>query len=185
MSLASITIGPGEIYVADVAEAYPADPNTAVAGNWIQLGRFEENGLVLSADITKTMVRSAQDVDPVASYMAAREIRVEARMLEATIENIVYAFGSAGSVGTDAGPPPTKTWSPGPDSVHHALLVRQAGGFEQTYARDVQLPEVTVLGSTTIPMGPSDASSVGIAFVAMTPQAGGNALTIVDQTGAP
>lgn len=184
MGLEAVAIGPGEVYLAPVAEAYPTDPDTAVGGNWVQLGRFEEKGLVVSADITKTLIRSAQDLDPIAAFISARELAVDARLLEITIENIKYAFGSAGTISTDAGPPATKTWSPGAVSADHALLIRQPFGYQQTYPRDVQMPQVTVMGSTTLPMGPDDASSIGIKLIALTPTAGGNAFTIVDQTGA-
>jgi len=183
-SIDNVTVGPGLLYTAPIGESFPTDPDTAVGGNWVEAGRFGEDGLNFAVDTRKTLIRSANDVDPIRGYVQAREITIEAMLLEATPENLQLAFGVDGTIATDAGPPTTKTLTVSDDSEDLALLIRVEKGFQQTYDRDIHVARVTFHGAVSMPINRQAARSAGIRATALTPTSG-STLVIVDQTGAP
>lgn len=175
-----VFIGHGTLYIGPVGEAYPADPETAAAGNWVDVGEFHEDGLVVEADQDVVLVKSGQSKDPIKSFLDKREITISTELMESSLESLVYAFGGADSdITTDAGPPATETWSPPTSLTHRALLFRLATGGN-SYERDIQIPDAVATGAISLPFGP-EATRVPVQFTAIKPSSG-NVLTVIDVT---
>ena len=178
----AVMIGPGEMWMAPVAEAFPA-VDTAPAGNWISLG-WTEDGASLEVDPTFADVEVAEEVDPLWTLITARKIQMVSTLAENTLINLQYVFGG-GVISTDVGPPAIETYvPPASDAItNFALLYRLThNDIGAALPRQYQIKEVTSVGAFTVPHRKSPEKTVTVAtFKAVTP-ATGDILAIVNQT---
>jgi hypothetical protein len=104
-----VLLGPGTMYTAPEGEAFPADPTTAVAGNWEDIG-YSEDGWNIVADLTYEFFTPAEEVDPIATLKAGQEMHVRGVAVQFSLENLQLALGG-GTIATAVGPPSTKTYT--------------------------------------------------------------------------
>ncbi len=177
-----VFIGIGTLYLGPLGEAFPIDPSVAVAGNWVDCGHFDQDGITFEMDRDVVVVRSAQSVDPLQAYLRSREIRLSTALVESSLENIVFASGGDDAdITTDAGPPATEEWVPSDTLTFRAALLRITGGANDGKDRDVQLARVVSTGAMNIPIGPGGGALVPLQVTAFRPAAG-NTIAIKDLT---
>lgn len=153
-STAEVLLGPGTMYAAPVGEAAPADPDTAVAGNWEDIG-YSEDGWNLVADLTYEFFTPAEEADPIATLKTAQEAHLRGVAAQGSLENLQLALGG-GTITTDAGPPATKTYT-APESTgfsYFSLLFR--GNAPEISAgvygvRDAYVPRAVSASSVDMP----------------------------------
>lgn len=116
-----VLLGPGTMYIAPEGEAFPADPSTAVAGNWEDIG-YSESGWNLVGDLTYEFFTPAEEVDPIVTLKTAQEIHVRGVAAQFSLENLAIALGG-GTVSTDVGPPATKSYAPPASDVFDSFAV--------------------------------------------------------------
>lgn len=85
-----VLLGPGTMYTAPEGEAFPADPTTAVAGNWEDIG-YSEDGWNIVADLTYEFFTPAEEVDPIATLKAGQEMHVRGVAVQFSLENLQLA----------------------------------------------------------------------------------------------
>lgn len=123
-----ILVGPAEVYLAPVGEAFTA-VDTAPAGNWVDLGRTDG----------ETQVSFDQDINPIFAdqvtgalkAVRTREaVMVTLNFIDLTLETFGRVLNDA-TVTSDAGPPATKTITlyQDVDVNQHAMLLR----FDSAY----------------------------------------------------
>src|SRR5882672_7475617 len=87
-----VLIGPGTLYLADVATAFPADPSAAPAGAWADIG-YSEDGWAFSVNRTIDPSAVAEELDDIDVLQSARNIHVMGSAAQASIENFKTAMG--------------------------------------------------------------------------------------------
>lgn len=108
-----IIAGPFEIYVAPVAEAFPAI-NAAPAGNWTLLGvggskNYEPGaGVLVRAESTEEFVRSLGTTGPRKSFRTEEDLYIEFTLNDARIETFAKVLNDA-TMTTVPGPPGHKS----------------------------------------------------------------------------
>jgi len=179
-----ILIGPGYLYTAPLGEAFPTDPSTAVAGNWVEIG-YSEDGWAVEADKTFEDVFVAEEVDPIGTFKTAQAIRVVGEMAQASLENLQLAFGG-GTIQTGVPGVGFDTYTPPASDTftEYAVLLRTnaPGTSAQGFLRDWQFPRSIAAGavSARFTKAPTKAN-VAIEFRALIPSAG-TIFTVIDQT---
>lgn len=129
-----IVIGPAEVYVAPVGEAFP-DIDEAPAGNWLLVGlagadNYSEDGVIIRRQVSNTLVRPLGSTVPVKAAITETGFEVEFTVMDLSPEAMQLAFGgdedditstvaSSGVAGNDVFDIVTD-----PVPIHKAVLVR-------------------------------------------------------------
>ena len=153
-STAEVLLGPGTLYTAPVGEAAPADPDTAVAGNWEDIG-YSEDGWNLVFDLTYEFFTPAELADPIATLKTAQEGHLRGIAAQGSLENLKLALGG-GTISTDVGPPATKTYeAPGTSGFDYFALLFRGNAPEIAAGvygvRDVLVPRAVSASSVDMP----------------------------------
>lgn len=181
-----VLVGAGTLYTAPVGEAFPADPQTAVAGQWEDIG-YSEDGWAFAADFTVEDVVVAEEVDPLFVFKTGQNLRFLGTIAQASLANFAVAMGG-GTITPTVGPPALDTYAPPAADVYNAkaLLFRtKAPGFvsgtNEIY-RDIQIQEAVNVGAFEMRHSKAPAiASIGIEFRILVP-ATGDTFNVVDTT---
>lgn len=177
-----VLVGPGTLYTAPLGEAFPANPTTAPAGNWVEIG-YSEDGWTVEADKTLEDVLVAEEVDPIATYKTAQSIRLTGQMAQASLENLKLAFGG-GSIAVDTPAAGYDTYSPpASDSFDElAVLFRTNAPGTSGWKRDWQFPRAVAAGAVAAQFtkAPTKAN-VAMEFRVLKPSSG-DIFNVIDQT---
>jgi len=181
----AILVGPGELYTAPQGEAFPTNPNTAVAGNWEDIG-YSEDGWTVEADKTVEDVFVAELIDPVASFKTQQTIRVTGSMAQVGLEQLQISFGggtiSTGvpAVGYDTYTPPATDEY---DEFSALLRTRAPGALAGVgFLRDWQFPRVIMAGAVAAQFTKAPQKAlVTMELRALVPTAG-SIFSVIDET---
>jgi len=175
-AVSEVHVGPGWLYTADEGTAFPADPATAPAVDWVEIG-YSTEGWNFVVDRTFERVLAAEEIDPLLTFKTAQEIHVRGTLLQNSLENLLLALGG-GEITTDAGPPATRTYSPPATTEFTAFAVLLRVEAEQsatvgTEMRDFQFQKTVSVGAIDMPHNKApNASVIAIDFEAQVPSAG-------------
>lgn len=177
-----VLVGAGTLYTAPIGEAFPTNPSTAPAGNWVEIG-YSEGGWTLGADKTFEDIFVEEEVDPIASYKTEQLITLTGELAQASLVNLELAFGGGTiSVGSPAAGFDTYT-PPASDSFDYlAVLFRSVAPDDVTWLRDWQFPRSIVSGAISAEHGKAPRKTlVAMEFKVLLPSAG-DIFTVIDQT---
>lgn len=177
-----VLVGAGTLYTAPQGEAFPTNPSTAPAGNWVEIG-YSEAGWTVEADKTLEDVLVAEEVDPIATFKTAQSIRVTGEMAQASLPNLELAFGG-GTFQVDTPAAGFDTYTPPTSDTFEELsvLLRTVAPGNTAWFRDWQFPRSAAAGAVAAQhtKAPQKAN-VAMEFRVLLPTAG-SIFTIIDQT---
>ena len=150
-SVDDVLIGTGDLYVAAKGTAFPSDPSTTPASDWVHVG-YSEDGWTFEIDRTFEDIMVAEEIDPIDIYKTAQTINLSGELAQATLENLKYAM-SGGTITEDA-VNNLKTFVPPTTAgfTEWSIMLRvQApgggGGAADDYVREVQIPRAVAVGA--------------------------------------
>ena len=165
-TISEVIVGTGVLYVAAISNegnasgdyvAFPADNGSGAwsdpAAAWVDVG-YSEDGWTLEMDKTFEDIMVAEEIDPIATFKTAQEVRLTGELSQASQTNIVTALGGGtittgdGSNGYASGynaisPPSTDDY----DEKSLLLIVDGPAGAD----RHVEIPRAVNVGAISIP----------------------------------
>lgn len=129
-----VIVGPAEVYVAPVGEAFP-DINDVPGGNWELVGtvgseRYGEGGVTLRSTRDVTAINALGTTTPIKHVITSTGFQVEYELMDATLEQLALGYGLDPATITDT---PAGGGEPGdramglptsPTPFQRAVLVR-------------------------------------------------------------
>ena len=104
-TISEVIVGTGVLYVAQIANdgnasgdyvAFPADNGSgawaAMASGWVDVG-YSEDGWTLEMDKTFEDIMVAEEIDPIATFKTAQEVRLTGELAQAGMSNLQTALG--------------------------------------------------------------------------------------------
>ena len=161
-TISEVIVGTGVLYVAAISNegnasgdyvAFPADNGSGAwsdpAAAWVDVG-YSEDGWTLEMDKTFEDIMVAEEIDPIATFKTAQEVRLTGELSQASQTNIVTALGGGtittgdGSNGYASGynaisPPSTDDY----DEKSLLLIVYGPAGAD----RHVEIPRAVNVGA--------------------------------------
>jgi hypothetical protein len=161
-TISEVIVGTGVLYVAAISNegnasgdyvAFPADNSSGAwsdpAAAWVDVG-YSEDGWTLEMDKTFEDIMVAEEIDPIATFKTAQEVRLTGELSQASQTNIVTALGGGtittgdGSNGYASGynaisPPSTDDY----DEKSLLLIVDGPAGAD----RHVEIPRAVNVGA--------------------------------------
>ncbi len=161
-TISEVIVGTGVLYVAAISNegnasgdyvAFPADNGSGAwsdpAAAWVDVG-YSEDGWTLEMDKTFEDIMVAEEIDPIATFKTAQEVRLTGELSQASQTNIVTALGGGtittgdGSNGYASGynaisPPTTDDY----DEKSLLLIVDGPAGAD----RHVEIPRAVNVGA--------------------------------------
>lgn len=177
-----VLVGPGTLYTAPLGEAFPANPQTTPAGNWVEIG-YSEDGWTVEADKTFEDVLVAEEVDPIATYKTAQSIRLTGEMAQASLANLQLAFGG-GTISTDTPAAGYDTYQPPASDTfsEYAVLLRTVAPGNTSWLRDWQFTRAVAAGAVAAQFTKApQKANVAMEFTVLKPSAG-DIFKVIDQT---
>ena len=161
-TISEVIVGTGVLYVAAIANdgntsgdyvAFPGGDGSGAwaspAAGWVDVG-YSEDGWTLEMDKTFEDIMVAEEIDPIATFKTAQEVRLTSELAQASQANIQIALGGGtlttgdGSNGFETGfnmiqPPSTDDF----DEKSLLLIVDGPAGAD----RHVQIPRAINVGA--------------------------------------
>ena len=161
-TISEVIVGTGVLYVAAISNegnasgdyvAFPTDNGSGAwsdpAAAWVDVG-YSEDGWTLEMDKTFEDIMVAEEIDPIATFKTAQEVRLTGELSQASQTNIVTALGGGtittgdGSNGYASGynaisPPSTDDY----DEKSLLLIVDGPAGAD----RHVEIPRAVNVGA--------------------------------------
>ena len=161
-TISEVIVGTGVLYVAAIANdgntsgdyvAFPGGDGSGAwaspAAGWVDVG-YSEDGWTLEMDKTFEDIMVAEEIDPIATFKTAQEVRLTGELSQASQTNIVTALGGGtittgdGSNGYASGynaisPPSTDDY----DEKSLLLIVDGPAGAD----RHVEIPRAVNVGA--------------------------------------
>ena len=113
-TISEVIVGTGVLYVAAIANegnasgdyiAFPTDDGASAwsnpASDWVDVG-YSEDGWTLEMDKTFEDIMVAEEIDPIATFKTAQEVRLTGELAQASQANLLVALGG-GSITTGDG----------------------------------------------------------------------------------
>ena len=113
-TISEVIVGTGVLYVAAIANegnasgdyiAFPTDDGSnawsSPASDWVDVG-YSEDGWTLEMDKTFEDIMVAEEIDPIATFKTAQEVRLTGELAQASQANLLVALGG-GSITTGDG----------------------------------------------------------------------------------
>ena len=103
-TISEVIVGTGVLYVAAISNdgnstgdyiAFPGDDSGAwadPASDWVDVG-YSEDGWTLEMDKTFEDIMVAEEIDPIATFKTAQEVRLTGELAQASMSNIQIALG--------------------------------------------------------------------------------------------
>ena len=134
-TISEVIVGTGVLYVAAIANdgnasgdyvAFPVDDGANAwsdpAASWVDVG-YSEDGWTLEMDKTFEDIMVAEEIDPIATFKTAQEVRLTGELAQASQTNIQVALGG-GSITTGDG-------SNGYVSGYNAIIPPSTDDFDE------------------------------------------------------
>ena len=134
-TISEVIVGTGVLYVAAIANdgnasgdyvAFPTDDGASAwsdpASSWVDVG-YSEDGWTLEMDKTFEDIMVAEEIDPIATFKTAQEVRLTGELAQASQANIQVALGG-GTITTGDG-------SNGYVSGYNAILPPSTDDFDE------------------------------------------------------
>jgi len=189
----NVVVGAAGVYIAPVGTAKPAHAGGAVYRNevdnaaaWRNVG-FTQDGFEISYDPSYGEVEVDQLLDSVVIFKDGQSVSLSTTFAEATLENLLVAWGQASSVPVVTGADRTivvKGGNLGEAPVERALLA--VGNAPKINVNDVSYGTRAILAyrvlsveSSAFSMARADAATIPVTFRAL-PDDNGDYGTIVD-----
>ncbi len=149
-NVTQVLVGPGQMWTAPLATAFPATPETAPAGTWIDVG-YSDQGAAFEFDMTFENIDVAEEAEPIDTRFTAVEYRLTialAQMIAETLQNVL----NGGTLTAIPGPPVRRTLTPPSltSAVAKALLFRFFNS-NTPFHSDLQCPKAWSVGQASIP----------------------------------
>lgn len=168
---AKVFIGAGTLYTAPLGEAFPADPDTAPAGNWIEIG-YSDDGWLIAFDRTVERVFAAEEINALVVLKTGQETHVRGTLLQATLENLELSFGG-GAIATSTPSAGFRTYTPPLADEQDEFTVLFRSNLDGARTRDWQFPRTLSVASVEIPHNKApNVSVVAMDFEAVVPSSG-------------
>jgi len=112
-TISEVIVGTGVLYVAAISNdgnasgdyiAFPADNSGAwadPASDWVDVG-YSEDGWTLEMDKTFEDIMVAEEIDPIATFKTAQEVRLTGELAQASMSNLQIALGGGTFTEDDA-----------------------------------------------------------------------------------
>jgi hypothetical protein len=177
-----ILIGPGTLYVAAEATAFPADPTVTPGAGWADIG-YSEEGWTVAIDREFENVSVAEELDDVDVRHTRREAHVRGTLAQASMELLKEAMGG-GTIVTGT-PVNGKTYTPPADVLtRKAVLFRASAPTVAAIARkrDWQFFHMLAVGAVELAATKNTKHMLAIDFRAL--KRGTDELfKVIDMTG--
>lgn len=168
-----LVVGPLDIYLAPVGEAFPA-VDAAPAGNWALLGThgddsYGEDGITISHPETIQKFRSVGSTGPRKAVRTEEDLRIELILQDLTLEEYAKVLNDL-TVQIDAGPPSVRKLPlrRGHDVAQYAFLARGTGLSPYgAFNVQLQVPIVYVAAAPAPVFTKGDVASLAVAFEAL------------------
>jgi len=134
-TISEVIVGTGVLYVAAIANegnasgdyiAFPTDDGSSAwsspASDWVDVG-YSEDGWTLEMDKTFEDIMVAEEVDPIATFKTAQEVRLTGELAQASQANLLVALGG-GSITTGDG-------SNGYQSGYNAIIPPSTDDYDE------------------------------------------------------
>lgn len=134
-TISEVIVGTGVLYVATIANegnasgdyiAFPTDDGSSAwadpASDWVDVG-YSEDGWTLEMDKTFEDIMVAEEIDPIATFKTAQEVRLTGELAQASQANLLVALGG-GSITTGDG-------SNGYQSGYNAILPPSTDDYDE------------------------------------------------------
>ena len=166
-----IIVGPAEIYVAPVGEAFP-DVDTAPAGNWDLVGtigseNYGEDGVVVRSPRNTNPINVLGSTVPRKHVITTTGLEIEFDVIDATAEMVTLGYGVDPTDIIDtvaaSGTPGTRTFEipTSPIPFQRAVLVRIAQSpYGDGLYSQLQIPAANQLGNAEATFSKGDAFSI-------------------------
>lgn len=144
-----VLVGPGQMWTAPLATAFPANAETAPAGTWVDVG-YSDQGAAFEIASTFENVEVAEEAEPINTRWTTVQYQFVialAQILADTLKTIL----NGGTLTAIPGPPQRRTLTPpalGAD-VAVALLFRFVN-HKAPFHSDLQCPKVYSIAQTSI-----------------------------------
>lgn len=160
------------------------------SGTWTEIG-FTTDGFEVSNDPTYTDIEVDQRLDAAKIVKTGMSVSVSTTMVEATLDNMLMAWGQASSTASSIGPYESELTVEGGalgDAPLERGLIAVGNGPEGTVAgqygeRVYHLYRVLSVEATTIGLSRTDAASIPVTFRALPDDVTGRYGTVRDRTG--
>jgi len=171
--------GDGEVYLAAVGTAMPADVATALSATWLAggLGWMAEGGVTISADIATTEVRAWQSADPIDERVESRTITIQAGVLQFNQLAYQVLFGGGTWTGTTL---TTFVPSTGSAPAYWGMVVET---IEATKKQRFLFPKVAVTETGELKLDRPEAANAAVTWKALN-TTGANTMTVLNDTTA-
>jgi len=112
-TISEVIVGTGVLYVAAISNdgnatgdyiAFPGDNSGAwadPASDWVDVG-YSEDGWTLEMDKTFEDIMVAEEIDPIATFKTAQEVRLTGELAQASMGNLQIALGGGTFTADDA-----------------------------------------------------------------------------------
>ena len=133
-SISEVVIGTGVLYTAAISNqgdasgdyiAFPTDSSGSwadPASDWVDVG-YSEDGWTLEMDKTFEDIMVAEEIDPIATFKTAQEVRLTGELAQASQANLLVALGG-GSITTGDG-------SNGYQSGYNAIIPPSTDDYDE------------------------------------------------------
>lgn len=134
----NVSLGPGEVWVADIGTTMPTDATTALDADFRNVG-YTEGGIVFNYAITVSSVEVDQELEPIRQVTTAREASINVPMAEATAKNLALALNVGADVASGAFEPPDLG-----DEVRVILVFEAISGARYLFRQCIQAGSITL-----------------------------------------
>lgn len=169
-----VLVGTGFFYTAPSTEPRPTDPDTAIAGNWVEIG-YTDEGWTFGRDATFEDVEVAEEIDPIRVLQTAQTLTWAAALAQNTLEGLQLSLGGGTITASTPGvgfrrytPPATGTYD------EYSLLFRaDAPPGDGTKKRDWYAPVSVSVGAAEVAHSKAPTKQlIGVEFRLTKPSAG-------------
>lgn len=161
--------GTGELFVADVGTAAPADVTTSLTASWTGLGYTQEDGVTLSRSLDREEVTAWQSLTPLRYIYNAANLGVAAAMLQSNADIAgLWWGGDFAETAIDSGV--AKADMPTiPEGTEKAVLVEFV---DDTIVSRIWVARMDLAETGDINLNRQGATAFQMSFSAMAPDTG-------------
>jgi hypothetical protein len=166
--------GTGELYVAAVGTAAPADATAALAAPWKGLGYTQDDGATLSRSLDREPVTAWQSITPLRYIYNGAELTVAAAMLQSNNEIATLWFGGGNFAETSVGSGEYKADMPTvPEGVERAVVLEWTDtGPAEDIVNRLFIPRAELRDTGDVQLTRTGPTAFQMTFAALAPNSG-------------